>query len=569
MKTRIKIVIAFAFLIAVIFTWPKEKRGTIAEAKNFSENYSNVEEVFHERTTDGKLNVVFNGKNISNLRYGFVMTDSMEILMPSDFIEQIMGCAVVRLDEDKFVIQKRDVRIEMSLSSRSFLINGINKEITELPILKQRSGIILIPIKELIEYLGYKAEYNYQFNCIRIEQFDFSSPLPTKYDMRIDNRVTDVRDQGIYGTCWAFASLGAMESTLMPLEKNIFSTDHMAMNNSYKLDLNEGGEGTISLAYLASWKGPVYEKDDPYGDGKTNDRLEAVKHLEEAIILKTRDDEAIKSAIYEFGGVETSLYLGMVYTGYYSRYYDSENYSYYYNGPETPNHAVVVVGWDDDYPKERFVSEPSRNGAFICKNSWGTDFGENGYFYVSYDDVNICQNAVVYSKVGNKDNFDNIYQTDMLGWVGQIGFEEGSAYFAHCYTARADEELEAVSFYATDVNTSFSVYYVPEFEDVSSFIKKEHIVDGNIKYAGYYTVRLPEKKQLKKGERFAVVVHITTPSTTKPIAVEMRADEKTASADISDGEGYASRYGDIWIKAEDRECDICLKAFTNNKKNEK
>ncbi len=239
--------------------------------------------------------------------------------------------------------------------------------------------------------------------------------------MRDYGRVTPVRDQGRYGTCWAFASLGALATTGMPRRSEIYSTDHMTLCNSYNLDINRGGENTMSIAYLAAWKGPVFEKDDPYGDGVSDSSLEAVLHLEEALVINEKDVETIKSAIYRYGAIETSLYLQMEYVDSVSQYYSEEKHSYYYDGDEGPNHDVVIVGWDDNYPKENFTMQPAENGAFICKNSWGEAFGEDGYFYVSYYDKNICQQSVVYTRVGRVEIFDHIYQSDHLCWVGQMG----------------------------------------------------------------------------------------------------------------------------------------------------
>lgn len=101
-------------------------------------------------------------------------------------------------------------------------------------------------------------------------------------------------------------------------------------------------------------------------------------------------------------------------------YYSSEYAAYYYDGDETPNHDVVVVGWDDNFPKENFTIQPEGDGAFICKNSWGEEFGDDGYFYVSYYDTKICRKSVVYTRIGDKDNYDKIYQTDKLGWVDSL-----------------------------------------------------------------------------------------------------------------------------------------------------
>lgn len=164
--------------------------------------------------------------------------------------------------------------------------------------------------------------------------------LPKHYDMRELGRVTPVRDQGLYGTCWAFASLAALETTLTPQENLMFSPDHMSLCNSFSLGQNEGGEYTMAIAYMASWQGPVYESDDPYGDGKTNPDLKARKHLEEAQILAPKDYVAIKEAIYKYGAVETSIYTQMKTANSWSGYYNRERATYYYNQEATCNHDI-------------------------------------------------------------------------------------------------------------------------------------------------------------------------------------------------------------------------------------
>ncbi len=563
MKTKIIILITVCFAAAAYITWPKRTAGSIERADNYEAVVQDFDEMSYKRTLNGAVSVVCDGINITNYKYNFKMTERMEILFPDDFMEDVMGCSVLKYDDENYVVLRRDTRIELKVGSEVIKINGIETDI-EPAVSEDESGRIYIPMDDLSKVLGFDVSYNYEFNCITVENKDDNNYLPDRYDMREDKRVTPVRDQGFYGTCWAFASLGALETSLMPYEEDIYSIDHMTHNNSYNLDINAGGEHTMSIAYLASWQGPVYEKDDVYGDEETDENLKAVKHLEEAIIINERDDKILKSAVFKYGGIETSLYLAMDYYGHYSKYFDDDHHCYYYDGKEVPNHDVVIVGWDDNYPKENFTITPEHDGAFICKNSWGTGFGEDGYFYVSYDDVNIGNQAIVYTRLSGSDNFDNIYQSDMLGWVGKLGFGESSAYFANCYTAEKDEELAAVSFYATGNDAKFSVYYVTDFKDDQSFRNRKYVVSGASKYAGYYTVRFPEKIKLKKGEKYAVLVYINTPGDDKPIAVEYKADEKTDKFDISDGEGYISLSGDIWKKAEDNGCNVCLKAFTDD-----
>ena len=77
-------------------------------------------------------------------------------------------------------------------------------------------------------------------------------------------------------------------------------------------------------------------------------------------------------------------------------------------------------------------------------------------------------------------------------------------------------------------------------------------------------MKIADPPPLKKGQKYAVEVQISTPGAKRPIAVEYAADERSAEADLSDGEGYISLYGEVWNSAEESSCNICLKAFTND-----
>lgn len=149
--------------------------------------------------------------------------------------------------------------------------------------------------------------------------------------------------------------------------------------------------------------------------------------------------------ILRYGGVESSLYMSIENAWDSSEDYAPGTSSYYYTGDEKPNHDVVIVGWDDNYSRENFSHMPENNGAFLCRNSWGEEFGDKGYFYVSYEDSNLGNNSVIYTRLDGADNYDGIYQSDLLGWVGTLGYKEPSAWFSNVYTAGADEILKAGS----------------------------------------------------------------------------------------------------------------------------
>jgi hypothetical protein len=303
-----------------------------------------------------------------------------------------------------------------------------------------------------------------------------------------------------------------------------------------------------------------------YGDGINNPDAGVVKHVQEAQIIESKNLEAVKKAVFLYGGVESSLYTSMSYAGERSMYYNDKNYSYCYIGTKKPNHDVVIIGWDDNYSKDNFSVSLEGNGAFICVNSWGDRFGDDGLFYVSYYDSNIGIHNVVYTRVEDNDNYDNIYQSDLCGWVGQLGYECDTAYFSNVYTAQSDEELKAVGFYATGKDTSYEIYYVDNFEGTESFCNKVYLQSGKFTNEGYYTVDLNKAVNMAEGKKYAIIVKITTPGAVHPIAIEYKAGRSTKNVVIDDGEGYISLIGKSWEHVEEsKECNICLKMYTNNR----
>lgn len=396
------------------------------------------------------------------------------------------------------------------------------------------------------------------------------SELPSRYDARKDGRTAPVKNQGDLGTCWAFASLLALESSLLPEESYDFSEDHMSHDPNFLLDQKSGGDYIMSMAYLLSWRGPVLEEEDPYGDGVSPTGLTAVKHVQEIRILPEYDREAIKTAVYRTGGVQSALYTTL--QGQQdSRYYREETRAYYYSGTLPPNHDVVIVGWDDDYPAENFSELPPDNGAFLCENSWGTEFGEAGFFYVSYYDTNLCTTNLVYSGVEPADNYDRIYQSDQCGWLGQIGYGSENVWSANVYAASGGaQKIRAAGFYAVDAGTEYEISVVTDVPEQPTDAdwqrlkrKKLGTVSGTLSYAGYYTIPLAEAVEVPDGGRFAVLAELRTPGAVHPMAIEYDSGDGRCLVDITDGEGYLSADGDVWERVEtEQECNLCLKAYS-------
>ncbi len=391
--------------------------------------------------------------------------------------------------------------------------------------------------------------------------------LPSAYDGRNAGRAPRVKDQLNLGTCWAMTTSSALEAALLPEERRNFSPDHISMQNGYAKSQKDGGAYTMAMAYLASWTGPVLEKQDPYGDGVSPTDLSPVKHVQEMQMFMGKEFEQMKRAIYEYGAVQASIYMDMQGNQSTSVYYKEETNAYCYTGQEEPNHDVLLIGWDDDYPAENFSSGVKEDGAFICQNSWGTSFGEQGVFYISYEDVHIGENCVAYTRIDAADNYEKIYQTDLCGWVGQVGYDSETCWFANVYrTGEKAELVKAVAFYATGPNTEYEIWGVSAFTGTGSLKEAQIIQAGSFENAGYYTVDLKNSMEISKEQDFAILVKIKTPGEPYPVATEYQADENTKFVDISDGTGYISLDGRRWTNTEETyQCNLCLKVFTDSK----
>ncbi len=417
--------------------------------------------------------------------------------------------------------------------------------------------------------------------------------LPDSYDSRDLNRITPVLNQGSSSACWAYSAVAVSESSLIAdkgytLDNIDLSELHM-VNYSYSHaydqfgmldgDYSEtaygpyrtGGMHYMTSMALARWTGVVDEKKNPefaysnmfsesnlFENSKAYSVNEAL--MTEARWISMKDAPYIKKNIMDYGAGVLAYYSS-------NSYINSETGAYYYNGTAVANHEVTVVGWDDNYPVENFRSRcrPTEKGAWLVKNSYGTDYGNDGYIWISYEDKCLINEDACFFIYSDKDDYKYNYQYD--GTTAFTDYAEdasssgiyGKASMSNVYTARGDQQLKAVSFFTRQANVNYKIDVytgLPENAQSPTEGNLVHTETGKTVYCGYRTINLNKAVNIANGEKFSVVISLTKGENVKvsflcDITDDMSWIKFYNKANA--GESYFSRDGKTWVDVSEKQ----------------
>ena len=287
----------------------------------------------------------------------------------------------------------------------------------------------------------------------------------------------------------------------------------------------------------------------------------------------------LKQAIMVHGAVAVGIkFIGTAYDETTHSFFSGNNY-------DGTNHAVTLVGWDDnyDFSTASLDKKPEANGAWIVRNSWGSDWGDEGYFYVSYEERSFCD-GVAYDTVAAPQG-EKIYQYDPLGNTGFIAYDKDGIYneprekgavsgFANIFTANGNDLIESVSFYtaAPDQECEIKIYVGCGSSPTSGHLALTQ--KATISAPGYNTVDLDSAVKAVRGQKFSVVVTTSSEITKFLIPAEFYSYAYTENASSNAGESWVSYDG---VKFADilsvngikhfANANVCIKAFAVNDPN--
>ncbi|MDY4694186.1 MAG: C1 family peptidase [Blautia sp.] len=354
------------------------------------------------------------------------------------------------------------------------------------------------------------------------------SSYPETFDMRELNYVTPAKNQNPYGNCWAFGMAAIMETSLMAQNKGIYdlSEEHLSYFFSHRQNdplnntpddvnsvagnyRNAGGNDMLASIFLSTWSGMTTEEDVPL----PSDSIPAEKAYRTEAYLKNAyffnySQEKIKEMLMENHAV--SVMLSMNKGFYYNP--DTAAYCYPSGAFDGDNHIVTIVGWDDNYSRNNFLdrSNVSSDGAWIAKNSWGSEWGDNGFFYISYESTEL-RNLVAVDAV-NSIKYGNNYFYDGSSATTKIILAADQS-VAAIFDARAGkgkaETLGEINITSLSDPALYEIQVYANVKDPSDPSSGSPVYSSPVQYyqsiAGVRTIALPEVTLLQN-TKFSVVI---------------------------------------------------------------
>ena len=413
---------------------------------------------------------------------------------------------------------------------------------------------------------------------------------PGTYNANEEGFVTDVKNQRNTSLCWAFSLASNLETSLLTRGQKYYDlseeqlayfwanrvNDPLGNTPNDKITRTQSnyhgtGNGRVASFFLSTWSGMTTEEKVPFQSSAVTwpDSLayDTSAYMEDAIFSQYTV-ERTKQLLMEYNSVSAMIYM---LDNYY--YPDTASYSCPQSG--LVNHAVTIIGWDDTYSKENFPSASGvkNDGAWIVKNSYGKNWGKNGYFYLSYEDQSITN--LVSNTASTSEEYNNNYFYDGAA-AGTVTFPSKTInngyYVSNIFKATAgngkDEELGEIVTAIPQDNTDFQIQVYTDLKNTSDPTSGTPAYAEPVDYtqplAGIHTIHLNTPVKIPQGTFYSVVIRI--PDGSNKFYVEKTTTSTswfTATAGIDPDQSFFSTSGKKWYDAGNQyNCCFSVKAHT-------
>jgi len=402
---------------------------------------------------------------------------------------------------------------------------------------------------------------------------------PERLDWRTTGKVTPVKNQGVCGACYAFSTVGNLESSLLVGGRGL---TNLSENNAKECNWWEttgyesppgsprgscDGGSTVMVANLFSQEGTVTESCDPYA--ATDTGCKSTCRYQHTLLGWSQisgpvipDKEVLKAYVQAYGPIATTLYTGAgdawetAFHGY------DGSYTLHHAGTEPPNHGVLIIGWDDSLP------HAGGSGAWIVKNSWGTGWGgsvgygsEGGYFTIAYGSANIGWYSSFSYEWQDYDPAGDLLYYDEAGWTSALGYNGGTtAWGLTKFTPPESGFVTRVEFWTVDSTSDVDLYLYDEFDGRAPSRLLWSRQDLSFDNAGYHGVTLDPPLAIYAGDDVTVVAKLTNGGATCPVAVDSQGQHEVGRTFVS-----CTGSADTWLDAgSEMGVDVAIRLRTTS-----
>ena len=366
--------------------------------------------------------------------------------------------------------------------------------------------------------------------------------LPVHHDWRLQGVMSPVKNQGGCGSCYAFAAASDLESRILRDFADLADISENQLKECHWEGRSCLGGNAQMVMNLLTMQGASLESCDPYvaADVPCNTGCDPHYAVLDWVWLAGSTQPAtaaLKQALLDHGPLSTTVFAGDGGTPAWQAAFNnwSGGDGLYYAGGETPNHAVVLVGWDDLHPHAG-----GGQGCWIVKNSWGEAWGDacdhgvtGGYFYLAFGSAGLGKWTSAITEIMPAYPELTVQAWDEGGWTGAFGYQNVQAWGLARFAPAATTYLHNVEFWTTDATTRVDVYVYSSFDGASLSGLLTSVLNQSFSHSGYHSVALPDPLPMTAGTDYYVAVRLQNASYGYPLAIDHQGNHSAGRTWIS------------------------------------